>query len=322
MRGLAFCRARATVATMRTDLDHLPSAKRRELELIVRVLFEEFEDALANATQDWKKQGRILKIILFGSYARGDWVNDPVGGYISDYDLLVVVNHDRLTDTTDYWAKADEHLMREYSVTHKLTAPANFIIHTLAEVNDQLRRGRYFFTDIVRDGIALYDAPTSEFVKPEVLSPEQARGEAQAYFDMWYPSASGFFEQAKFAAVNNRSSIAAFELHQAVERLYHCALLTLTLYSPKSHRLTFLRSQAERLAPELARAWPRTSKFERRCFELLVRAYVDARYSPNFSITQEELSWCADHVQLLSSIVRETCARFLQTGERQQLSVD
>lgn len=306
---------------MRTDLDHLPSAKRRELELIVRILFEEFEDALSLGTQDWKKQGRILKIILFGSYARGDWVNDPVGGYISDYDLLVVVNHDRLTDTTDYWAKADEHLLREYTITHRLTAPANFVVHTLADVNDQLQRGRYFFTDTVKDGIALYEASGAEFAKPQPLSVEQARSEAKVYFKRWSQSATDFLKLADFAVRERLQNKAAFLLHQAAEHLYHCVLLTITLYSPKSHRLTFLRAQAERIAPELASAWPRGTKFERRCFELLVRAYVDARYSPHYSVTAEELSWAAEHLRLLHSQVEGACTRFLATGKRASITV-
>jgi len=29
-------------------------------------------------------------------------VDDPVGGYVSDYDLLVVVNDERLTDVLEY----------------------------------------------------------------------------------------------------------------------------------------------------------------------------------------------------------------------------
>ena len=109
---------------MKTDLDHLPGGKRRDLERIVEILFAEFEDATALATQKWKKQGRILKVILYGSYARGDWVADPVGGYFSDYDLLVVVNDERLTDTLDYWAKAGDHLLRDYSIAKRLSAPA------------------------------------------------------------------------------------------------------------------------------------------------------------------------------------------------------
>ena len=76
---------------MKTALDHLPASKRRQLGHVVRVLFEEFEIATRLATQDWKA-GRILKVILYGSHARGDWVDDPVGRYTSDYDILVVVN--------------------------------------------------------------------------------------------------------------------------------------------------------------------------------------------------------------------------------------
>lgn len=56
---------------MRTDLDHLPPAKQRELERVVQILFEEFRDATALSTSEWKRQARILKVILYGSYARG-----------------------------------------------------------------------------------------------------------------------------------------------------------------------------------------------------------------------------------------------------------
>lgn len=72
---------------MRTDLDHLPPAKQRELERVVQILFEEFEEAIGRATQDWKRKGRILKIILYGSYARGNWVDEPhtAKGYQSDF---------------------------------------------------------------------------------------------------------------------------------------------------------------------------------------------------------------------------------------------
>ena len=262
---------------MKTELDHLPETKKRELARVAEVLFAEFEAAIAGGTMPYKRKGAILKVILFGSYARGDWVDDPVGGYVSDYDLLVVVNDEKLTDITDYWAKAEDHLLREYSISHRLTAPVSFILHSLNDVNQQLRLGRYFFTDIVRDGIALYEAPGHHFDHPQTLAPAEALKEAQGYFDEWFTTASDFFEQAKHAKGNGRSKIAAFEMHQATERFYHCVLLVLTLYSPKSHKLNFLRSQAEQLDARLAEAWPRGTKFEQRCFELLRRAYVDAR---------------------------------------------
>src|SRR3546814_5486363 len=57
--------------TMRADLDHLPAAKRRELERVARVLFDEFEDAVKTKLSDKRKGGRILKLILFGSRSEG-----------------------------------------------------------------------------------------------------------------------------------------------------------------------------------------------------------------------------------------------------------
>lgn len=62
---------------MKTDLDHLPPQKQRELERVVQLIFEEFDDAFALAKHEWKKAGRILKVILYGSYARGTWVDWP-----------------------------------------------------------------------------------------------------------------------------------------------------------------------------------------------------------------------------------------------------
>lgn len=62
--------------TLPERLAHLPDNKRRELERVARILFDEFEDAQKTKLSDKHKNGRILKLILFGSYARGDWVED------------------------------------------------------------------------------------------------------------------------------------------------------------------------------------------------------------------------------------------------------
>ncbi|HEY2660087.1 MAG TPA: nucleotidyltransferase domain-containing protein, partial [Caulobacteraceae bacterium] len=138
---------------MKSGLDHLSPTTRRELELVVEILFAEFQDAIVLATQNHKRMGRILKIVLYGSTARGERVDDPVGGYISDLDILVVVNHEKLTDVVEYWAKAEDHLLREQTISHRLSAPVSLIVHSLTDVNKQLQRGRPFFIDLVRDGV-------------------------------------------------------------------------------------------------------------------------------------------------------------------------
>lgn len=283
-----------------------------EVERIARIIFEEFEASLRLATQGWKKAGRILKLILYGSHAQGDQVDDPVGDYRASYDILVVVNDKRLTDIIDYWSLAEDRLLREVTIARTISAPVNIIVHDLGDINRQLARGRPFFVDIVVRGIVLYEAEGFAFARPNQLPPDRERQEAQTYFDAWFSTAGEFFAAAGFHRARSSPRLVAFNLHQAAERLYHCVLLTLTLYSPKSHKLTFLRSHCEQIDRRLVAAWPRETRFERRCFELLRQAYIGARYSPDYQIGDDELGWLMGRVGALQAIVAEVCTEHLR----------
>ena len=294
---------------MRTSLDHLPPAKQRELERVVQILFEEFGDAIAIATSDWKKQARILKVILYGSYARGGWVDEPhtAKGYQSDFDLLVIVNNDKLTDRAEFWATAEDRLNRELAITKTLRTPVNFIVHTLQEVNDGLAHGRYFFMDVARDGIALYESEPTELHQPKPKTPPQALAMAREYFQEWLQKAQSGFKGFHFYLSQGEVNDAAFLLHQTTERLYHCVLLVCTFYTPHVHNLGFLRTQAERIDPRLIDAWPRDQRGDRSRFEKLKEAYVKARYSKHYRISAEELAWLGERVEVLGQAVQVIC---------------
>ncbi len=295
---------------MKTDLDHLPANKQRELERVKAIIFEEFEDAIALGTMGWKKKGRIDKVILYGSYARGGWVDEPhtAKGYRSDFDLLIIVNDKRLTDKVDFWAKLDDRLTRELAIDKTLHTPVNFIVHTLQEVNDGLAHGRYFFMDVARDGVALYEYDDKELHKPKPKTPEQALAMAREYFDEWFPLAMQRFELSKMGRDKGFLKPAAFDLHQSSEFLYHCVLLVCTFYTPHVHNLGFLRTQAERLDMRLVDAWPRDIKADRSRFEKLKEAYVKARYSKHYRISEEDLMWLACRVEELGRAVHAICS--------------
>lgn len=292
---------------MKSNLDHLPEAKRDELAFVVDVIRKGFEFAIARRTMPRLRGGKLLKIILFGSYARGDWVEDPVGRYYSDYDLLVVVDREELTDVPEFWAKTEEQLLGELASGKKLRTPVSIVYHSLDDVNEKLKLGRYFFIDIVRDGILLFEEPGHPFVEPQPLSPAEALRETQDYYDEWFESAVDFFQSASDARSRGKDKLAAFLLHQATERFYHCLFLVRTLYSPKTHNLNQLRQLTEAMEPRLKEVWPRSTKFERRCYELLRDAYVKARYSRQYRISDEQLAWLSARIELLREIVRELC---------------
>jgi HEPN domain-containing protein len=288
---------------MKSSLDILPARKRAELLRVVEALRASFAEATATKRAERLKDGRILKIILYGSYARGDWVEDPVGRYFSDFDILVVVDHEDLTDN-DYW---DAALWNTTPGVARSRTPVSFIVHSLDDVNRQLERGRSFFIDIVREGLVLHDTPGVAFVTASELSPKVRLEETRDGFEEWFSSATEFEAGAAFFASRSNLKLAAFNLHQATEHLYHAILLVLTLYSPKSHNLVFLRRRCEPLDARLRTVWPHETKFEKRCFELLRAAYVKARYSKHYRITQEELAWLTGHVGQLRDVVRTIC---------------
>ena len=296
---------------MRADIDHLPHRQQHELERIRTTLLTEFEAAITSGgggTQSWRRDGKVLKIILFGSYARTDWVDEPDNGYLSDFDLLVIVSHEKLTNIHDYWYVAEDKVLRDPAVGRTV----NVIVHTMTEVNQALGRGEYFWTDIIRDGIVLYEMPGFPFARPQPMTAEDASMMARRYFDAKLADTNRWMTTAAFQIVQAKDDggfkkHAAFSLHQAVETAYVCALLVHTFYFPRSHNIKFLRSLAEDVDQRLTAAWPREGRPERRRFEMLKRAYVEARYGDQYDISIEDLEALSASAKTLSGLVASVC---------------
>ena len=288
---------------MKSNIDHLPQVQQNELARVMRILMAEFEEVTGRSTQPWRRNGKVYKIILFGSYARDDWVDEPDKGYQSDFDLLIVVSHRDLTEIADYWYVAEDKMLRDPAISR----PVNIIVHSIDEVNQALKRGEYFWVDIVRDGIALYELPQHELATPMPLSPTDALEMADGYFASQLTSATNWLTTAAWSLDQGTDrdwrNKAAFALHQATETTYACFLLVRTLYFPRSHNIKFLRSLAEDNEPRLIDAWPRATKLDRRRFELLKRAYVEARYSASYEVSREDLDALTGCVHRLRDLV-------------------
>jgi len=292
---------------MKHALDHLPDGKQRELALVVETIREGFARAIAQRTQPRFRLGKLVKIILFGSYARGDWVEDPVGRYFSDYDLLVVVDHEDLTDVPEFWIKTEDRLLELLAEGTQLRTPVSLVYHSLDDVNEKLRLGRYFFIDILHDGVVLFEEEGHSFAEPQPLSAEEALAETQGYFEDRFESARRRLEIALEDLAKGYLKEAAFDLHQATERLYQCLFLVRTLYTPKTHNLNRLRSLAEDMEPRLKQVWPSATKEERQAYARLREAYIKARYSREYRITVDQLRWLGERVAVLKSVVETAC---------------
>jgi predicted nucleotidyltransferase/HEPN domain-containing protein len=273
---------------MKTDLDHLPAGKREQIQRVAELV---------------RDGAPVEMLVLFGSYARGDWVDDQVNAYFSDYDFLVVVATEELAEDLGRW----ERLTTE---VRKLTGRAlvSLIVHDVRQINQEIRVGQYFFSEIVSQGILLHDTGRFTLAQPKALTARERRQLAERSFRYWFESASGFWRISGHCAARALLPHAAFLLHQATERYFHAALLVYTGYKPKTHDIKTLAEQTAPLHPALAGALPRIDPEDERLFDLLKRAYIDARYSPGYRITQDELRALQDRVLDLARRVLEACA--------------
>jgi len=203
------------------------------------------------------------------------------------------------------WDRSGRHRMS----VHVSSPPKNFLQQiaakrawcpTMSRAPDQ--------RDVAKDGIALYQSDDSVLHTPKPKTPNDALKMAREYFDEWFGSSLGFYEQATYALGKGRNKIAAFEMHQATERLYHCALLVCTFYTPHVHNLGFLRSQANLIDRRLMYVWPEDNRKQRAMFEKLKQAYVKARYSKHYRISEEELTWLGEQVEELGRVIHAVCS--------------
>ena len=88
-------------------------------------------------------------------------------------------------------------------------------------------------------------------------------------------------------------------------------------YKPKTHELADLRKRAINIHEALKAIFPLNTQEEQDRFDLLCRAYVDARYNKDYSIMIEELKYLAEQVALLRKLVEQLCEEEIARLQKQ-----
>jgi len=247
---------------------HLPAAKQQQLCAIVHII---------RATAD------IERVILYGSHARGDWVDDPTSGYLSDFDVAVLIASPVLAADESLWADCQDRAREVAGDT-----PVSLIVHTVEDVREQLAQGRSFFRDVMTEGVALYDTGRAAITVP-ALTPAMHHALAQDAFTHYFEHAAQLYRSFERNLAHGSLAIAAFELHQVAETICKAVLVVFTAYLPKMHDLDELGRRCTHACPNLGPLVPQDVPDRKRLVALLRAAYVDARYSFAFEVSRKEL---------------------------------
>jgi len=271
-------------------------------------------------------ESKLAMIILFGSYARGDWVQDEyVKGHItysyqSDLDIMLVLKKGKYAGNQGL--RIEEQI--EKRLEHKGLRNAlskdpwvTLVLEPINMVNIQLEKGHYFFSDIKNEGILLYNSGEFQLAEAKELPWNERRQIAQKDYEHWFGSAKEFFVECKYPLERGNYSLSAFLLHQATESFYNAILLVFSGYKPKLHNIRKLGSIAGNYNEALWQIFPHSSIEQRKSFRLLEEAYIDARYEQDYKISKEQLLYLIERVEELKTLTEKICLEKINKGDNE-----
>ena len=291
---------------MKKSIAFLPKKNREDLKYLVELILD--------------KIPVCEMIILYGSYARGTYVSyderEEFGiptSFKSDYDILVINSawsydkiENKLASVRNIYDKRGDHRYR---------VPVQFIHDSIKKVNEDLKYSRYFYTELKRDGIMLYNRGKNKLARRKPLKFGEIKKQGEEYFGEKYAKARLFMEQAVFMYDKEEYVMSSFNLHQACENLFNAIMLTFTLKNDKEHNLEELFKASRGYAPELIRVFPVGDEEEERLFKILVCSYIEARYNPEFKVSREDVEDLMVKVEKFGMVTKDVCERGIKEYE-------
>jgi HEPN domain-containing protein len=229
-----------------------------------------------------------------------------------DYDFLILTKTAK--QGSGYQAIRLENAigksLNRFKRSYKSHTPT-IIIESLTRMNQALEKGQYFFSDIKKEGVLLYDSGEFELAEPRQLTRVEISEIAKDDYEQWFIKSIELLKYVKFGISEKILNKAAFDLHQATESLLNCYLLVTTGYKPKTHDLEKLISLCASQNSGFLSIFPLANIEQEQNLELLKNAYVDARYSKDYQINEQQLNYLIERVEKLQALTKSLCQQHI-----------
>ncbi len=194
------------------------------------------------------------------------------------FDLLVITRNDNNQE--------DHEILQQIN---QLAAPLNCEVTTVVQsvdaVNDLIAKGSRFLTTLYHKAVLVYNADNSDLLAPQTApSYEETKNRIESTWNKCFQTAERFYKTACFCLDNGWNEKALFDLHQATQHTCMALLRVYTGYRSTTHNLSRLLAHIENFSFVPSFIFPRLTEEETALFNLLNKAYSDARYKENYSV--------------------------------------
>lgn len=260
---------------MLTALTHLSKTQLSEMVQLVEKIVQKINPdkiicygTRTTITQDWS------------CFLDGDGYREII--YPSTYDLLIITNEGE---------KREDHILNQMvdQQAESLGCEVTSVVHRLSSVNADLENGNRFMSTIYQKAVLVYNGSDSPLTMPsKELSLADIISKAEEAWIKYFGIAQRFMKSATDCLNERWYEQALFNLHQAVQHSCVALIRVFTGYRPTTHSLSKLLALIENFSSEPMTIFPRTTKEETELFNLLNRAYSDARYNEQFTVPAEK----------------------------------
>ncbi|MFT5822912.1 MAG: putative nucleotidyltransferase/HEPN domain-containing protein [Crocinitomix sp.] len=268
-------------------LSHLPPERISDLEQITQKILDTH---------------RVDIIMLFGSYARGDFKTErgKEQGKKSDFDILIV---------TEDGTRKKQVVAKLRGAFKDMEIVVQTLVVPIGVVNKALEENRYFYSDIKKEGIELFNSGRYDFASFKGLSPTRRREIAEADFEEWFRGANRFFDFFQTAVEKEYLLEASFMLQQTIEMCYTAIEMVFSHYNPHEHNLYALRDRCVRFHKGLKGVFHYDDDEQTKLFDQLNYAYIGGRYrnEKEFPVDMDKIEFWKQETEAFLKLTEEIC---------------
>jgi HEPN domain-containing protein len=272
----------------------------RLIQTIVPVLQPELIFCLGNRTttlQDWS---------CFWEESA-----DQQTAFPTTYDLLILINEGE---------KKSEHEVIQLAEQQAaaLDCDVTCMVQQFTAFKEGVEKGYRFDTTVYRKAVTVYSSGR-QFLP--VLPPEpdiqKRKSKIEAHWSQCFTPAQRFFKAATDCQRDNWPEQAAFNLHQSAQHACMAILRVYTGYRSTTHNLSRLLALIENCSFRPSAIFPCLTKEEKELFNLLNRAYSEARYKEGYVMPAEKVAILKERVQELLNVAEQLYQQKIQELDKQ-----
>ena len=261
------------------------------------------------------------KILCYGyrTSTYGDWSSFAEGnGYRetikATFDLLIITPDDN--DLPDH-----EIIQKIEFLAEPLGCEITAVVQPLDAVNKLIAKNSRFLTTLYHKAVLVYNAGNKDIIVPSATpSFEEAKIRIETTWNKCFGTAERFYKTACFCLDNGWNEKALFDLHQATQHTCMALLRVYTGYRSTTHNLSRLLALIENFSFVPSTIFPCITEEETALFNILNKAYSDARYKEDYSVPTDVANLLKKRVNQLLLVAEELYNKKVTTMQNNRIT--